>query len=89
MRAALLASLLLARCASSIPMPEIVNVPVPVNCIDALPVRPKFYTDAELKAMNDYQLPLALAIDRVQRHLYETKLEAALAGCWQPVAGGI
>ena len=73
---------------SAVTIPETIRVPVPVSCIDAPVLRPPFTTDAELLAMDDYRLTLSLALDRMVRRVYEARLEAALAGCWQPSKDG-
>lgn len=71
----------LAGCASGPEIPREVRVPVPVPCIDEAPVRPSLLTDAELLALDDYGLVIALARDRRVRQAYELALEAAIAGC--------
>ena len=80
---------LLAGCSTTIPVPETVKVPVPVSCIDAPIPKPRLVTDAELAAMDDYKATISLWIDRRDRQTYEGRLEAALAGCWLPGAGGV
>lgn len=80
MRAAL-PLLLLAGCATAPALPERVEVPVPVPCVAEVPARPDLVTDAQLRAMTDYQIILALARDRLQRRQYEAELEAALSAC--------
>jgi hypothetical protein len=69
---------------SSVPQMVTVNVPVPVACVEQAPPRPHVFKAPELKAMDDWQLPLALDYNRLQLELYAMALEAALAGCWQP-----
>lgn len=91
MRAAVLCCLLplLAGCPSQpIRVPETVQVPVPVACIDAPVPRPELLTDAQMAALDDYHGLLALWLDRRQRQVYEARLEAAMAGCWQAGRGG-
>ena len=73
--------LLLAGCATAPALPERVEVPVPVPCVSAMPVRPDLVTDANLRAMTDYQLVLALWRDRMQRRQYEAEVEAVIAAC--------
>jgi len=58
-----------------------VKVPVPVTCLTALPARPAFMTDAQLKAGSDYQVVNNLLADRLARQYYISQLEAALTGC--------
>jgi len=72
----------------AVTIPETIRVPVPVSCIDAPVPAPPLVTDAELLAMDDYRLTLSLALDRMVRRVYEARLEAALAGCWQPNKDG-
>lgn len=72
-----------AGCASS-PIegiPQTVEIPIPVSCVTAEIPRPRFVTDRELAAADDYTLVLELAADRLKRQQYEAKLEAAIAGC--------
>jgi hypothetical protein len=85
--AGLIVIVLCAGC-SSVPQTVTVNVPVPVSCVDQVPPRPHVFQAAELKAMDDYQLPLALAYNMAQLELYAMALEASLAGCWHPSSGG-
>lgn len=61
--------------------PKTVEIPVAVSCVDEIPARPALVSDAELKVMNDYQLPLALHRDRKQREGYMRKAEALLLAC--------
>lgn len=71
------------------PIPEKQLVPVPVPCLDEPVPRERFMSDAELKAMDDYHAVIALWLDRRLRGIYEKKLEAAMAGCWQPKVDGL
>lgn len=82
-RCMLLLALLLAGCAAPAPQTETITVriPVPVPCVDTAPDRPALVTGAELRAMSDYQLVLALHRDRLMRILYESELEATLTAC--------
>lgn len=81
---AIVAAAGLAAC-STVP-PEAVHLPIPVSCVREVPRPPALATDAELRAMNDYQLPLALWRDRLQRLSYEHELEAVLQACSQAPA---
>ncbi len=78
------ASLLLLCCSLAAcvtpPVPT-VSVPVPVACVKEKPARPALATDAELAALDDYQLALALDLYRLQAGPYILKLEAAVDGC--------
>jgi hypothetical protein len=62
-------------------MPETVNVPIPVPCIDQMPQRPALATDADLLKLVDTDFIVALGIDRQQRVKYIGELEAVLQGC--------
>jgi hypothetical protein len=66
--------------------PAAVDVPIPVSCVREAPRAPALVTDAELRAMNEYQLPLALWRDRLQRRSYERELEAVVQACSQAPA---
>lgn len=76
----LLSSLLLSGCAA-VPESVTVHVPVPVSCIEVVPVRPSLLSDAQLLALDDYALVLSLAHDRRVRQGYQAELEAVIAGC--------
>lgn len=86
--AAILIALLAGCGAAPLKVPETVQVPVPVSCIEAPIPRPNFYTDAELAAMDDYKATLHLWLERRVRQAYEALIEAAMAGCWQPEKNG-
>lgn len=62
-------------------IPETVEIPIAIPCITEEIPRPRFVTDRELAAADDYTLVLELAADRLKRQQYEAKLTAALAGC--------
>jgi len=72
-------ALLLAGCAT--PDPVTIRVPVPIKCIDRVPERPYLRTDAELLAMDDFELVLSLARDRRLFQGYTAELEAVVEGC--------
>jgi uncharacterized lipoprotein YajG len=74
----LLAVLLLAGCGTTT---QVVRVPVPVPCVVELPAVPTISTDAELRAMSDYQLVLAIARERLQLLGYSDELRAAADAC--------
>jgi hypothetical protein len=76
-----LASSLLVGCASGPQIPKEIRVPVPVACIDQVPQRPSMLSDAELLALDDYGLVLALARDRRVRQGWEATIEALIEGC--------
>ena len=67
---------------STIPeAPKEVRVPVAVPCIERPPVKPSMLSDAELLALDDFGLVIALARDRRIRQGWEATLEALLEGC--------
>ena len=71
----------LTGCATSPEIPREVRVPVPVPCIERPPVKPSMLSDAELLALDDYGLVIALARDRRVRQGWEAVLEATVEGC--------
>ena len=71
----------LSGCASVPQAPEAIRVQVPVPCVGDPPVRPSMLTDAQLLALDDYGLVIALAQDRRVRQGYHAELEAVVAGC--------
>lgn len=77
----ILVSCALAGCASGPQIPKEIRVPVPVPCIDQVPQRPSMLSDAELLALDDYGLVIALARDRRVRQGYIAELEATVEGC--------
>jgi hypothetical protein len=78
---ATLAICLLVGCTSAPTIPETVNIPVRVSCIDQLPEKPKLHTDAEIKAMPDYEAIMTLLADRVEDAIYRGQMEAVMEGC--------
>lgn len=60
---------------------QTVKVPVSVKCAPDIPAKPSLHTDAEIKAMGDYEAAVTLLRDRILREIYENNLEAALEGC--------
>ena len=82
MRSSLLcAAVLLAGCNAIPPLPDKVLVPVTVPCVDKLPGRPAFVTDAELSVLDDYRLVLSLRSDQLALRGHLLVLEAVLAAC--------
>lgn len=71
-------ALLLAGCWETAP---VVRVPVPVPCINMMPVRPHLVTEAELKTMSDYQAVLALEQHRLRATGYIGELESVVGAC--------
>jgi hypothetical protein len=75
------AFLYMTGCTSAPTIPETVQIPVRVSCIDHLPEKPKLHTDAEIKAMPDYEAILTLLADRVEDAIYRGQMEAVMEGC--------
>jgi len=73
--------LLLAGCSGLPTVPEKVMIPVAVPCIDRVPERPAFLTDAELAALDDYRLVLGLRTDQLTLRGHVAVLEAVLQAC--------
>lgn len=80
----LLASLmlaLLAACAAPVRLPEVVRVPVPVPCLDRLPDAPAVAGDADMLALDDFDLVLTLARDRKRLEVAYGELRAVAGAC--------
>lgn len=77
----LLALAALTGCASTAPVVTEVKVPVRVECIREVPVRPTYETEALQKEATDGQKILALVRDWARSRKYEGSLEAAVEGC--------
>ncbi len=73
------ALILFSGCAST--MPDTTYIPVPVSCIEAMPERPQFATDAYLLTLADGPFVIALGIDRQERIKYINELTAILTAC--------
>lgn len=71
----------LAGCANGPTIPTEVRVPVPVPCVGSPPVKPPMLSDAEMLALDDYALVIALARDRRLRQGYEATLQAVVEAC--------
>lgn len=82
MKIVLTAGLVLALTGCATPLPT-ASIKVPVPCIEKKPDRPVLVTDADLAAMNDYQLPLALRAYHLAAGGYIAELEAVVNGCAQ------
>lgn len=81
MRIATLALLLVSGCATT--QPQIVKVPVPQPCLtaDQLPAPPDAKNDAELTKMDDFDLVISLAADRLEYRRYSIEAQAVLQAC--------
>lgn len=62
-------------------VPDVVSVPVPVACITAAPARPAIATDAELAALDDYDLVRRLAAERAELVAWLEEVQPLLAAC--------
>ena len=69
--------LLLSACSSQ----PIVNVPIAQACIAQLPAKPVIRTDAELAALDDFQIVLAIREDELSLLNYSEQLEAVATPC--------
>lgn len=81
--ASMLAAFTLCACTTcpAVPEPTIVKVPVTVPCIKQIPSKPVFAVSL-IKPMDDLAtITDAYMVDRHQRIIYITQLEAATAGC--------
>lgn len=58
-----------------------IGVPVAVSCVGEDPVRPQFYSDGEIKTMDDYKAVQALRVDRAQAEKYIGQLEDVVEVC--------
>lgn len=76
---------LFALCACSSVPPKIetvyVKVPVPVSCVKEMPTKPTFVVDQVRGDESLGEITDAYMVDRHQRIIYETRLEALLVGC--------
>lgn len=81
---ALALPLLLSGCASQ-PVVQVVEVPVPVSCVEpgAVPARPVSAFDALPADANIFADVRALLVDREAAKGYQAKLEAVVDGCQQ------
>jgi hypothetical protein len=63
-------------------IPDRIDIPVAVSCLPAvMPVRPQVFTDAELGAMGDFHIVIALRQNAVRLGDYASELEAVLVAC--------
>jgi hypothetical protein len=83
--ACLLIACLLPACSSLhtiISPPQRVDTAVPVSCLPAvLPLAPRLYTNADLLALDEYKLVLALWHNSDHAQAYIRELEAVLSAC--------
>lgn len=74
---------LVSGCATSLPVPAEVRIPVPVPCLDAeqVPARPALTPDGILRALPAGDLVLTLARERARLAAYAAEAEPLLDGC--------
>jgi len=87
MRAAiLLGALALAGC-GAVPRVEVqeVKVPVPVECREPIPDRPRMPTEGLAEDADPFELLRAALAEIDRREGYEVRLLAALVACTRPV----
>ena len=75
--------LIISGCATTQPVPKAIYVKVPIPCIekDKVPVAPMLRTGAELSKLNDYDLVLAINVQRLEVEQYAKELAAILIAC--------
>lgn len=73
--------LTLIGCATT--QPQVVKVPVPQPCLTAeqLPTPPDAKNDAELTKLDDFDLVISLAADRLEYRRYSNEAQAVLKAC--------
>lgn len=82
MRAAGLAVAALLTGCQSVGLPTRVDMPIAVSCLPLpMPKRPDIYTDAQLLAMDDFHLVIALQQNAARLADYLAELEAILVAC--------
>lgn len=73
--------LLLVGCASKLPAPIRVDVPVMVPCVGEVPPRPAYEFDKLGPDMTDGEIIMALVRDWPRGRKYEEELVSIVAGC--------
>ena len=81
MRLLLVSLCCVAGCATTVEIPKVVKVPVPVPCIETLPPSPTVTADAVLAVLPDYDLVLTLALDRKYLQQGYAELRAVATAC--------
>lgn len=88
-------SFLLAACAAPVVPPLMntqtveVKVPVPVPCVDAIPVGPTILTDKQLMSGSGAQVVDQLWIEHLQTRDYVARLVAVLIVCVRPTTAAL
>ena len=78
----LVACTMLAGCGTQI---QRVNIPVPVECKEAVPDRPVMPTESLAPGVEPYILTRAALAEIDRRESYEIRMRAALVACTAPV----
>jgi len=74
--------LLLAGCNGTLPpVPKEVLIPVPVPCVESLPERPPFMTDAELSKLEDFAFVIELRRDQLALRGFVATQDVLLQAC--------
>ena len=63
------------------PIPIKIQVPIPCITADQLPAAPKAATDADLAKLDDGDLVLTLAADRIEYRRHSNEASAVLVAC--------
>lgn len=81
MAVAIIGMISLSGCATQ--SPQVVKVPYAIPCLtaDQLPAAPKAKTDAELAKLDDFQLVINLAADRLEYRRHSNELSAVISAC--------
>lgn len=85
MTSASLVILALSGCATTLPDPITIKIPVPTPCVTTseLPSEPQISSNADLANMDDGQLVLTLASERLDLKRYHGEASAILQACVQ------
>ena len=62
-------------------MPEVIRVPIPVACLEALPAAPDLAADDAVLAMDDYRAVLTMWRDRLSARVAYDELRAMASAC--------
>jgi hypothetical protein len=71
----------LAGCDTIPTAPELLEVPVPVPCVERVPERPAFPADGLTGEEDIWTLATTLWADRLARRAYELRLETVVLAC--------
>lgn len=68
-------------CATVQKQPQVILTPVQTPCVETVPQKPAIKSDAELKALGDYELVITALAERYRLILWGDELSAVLEGC--------